>query len=86
MGDFFRVTCPSKATVSKPSRLSAVANSAVLSLIFMVVYGGCSWITAHRSDVGTWHYQWERFIPFVPLMIVPYMSIDLFFVGVPKSE
>jgi protein-tyrosine phosphatase/membrane-associated phospholipid phosphatase len=51
-----------------------------LSLLFVVVYGGCSWITAHRSDVGTWYYQWERFIPFVPLMIVPYMSIDLFFV------
>ena len=58
-------------------------NSAALSLLFIVVYGGCSWITAHRSDVGTWYYQWERFIPFVPLMIVPYMSIDLFFVAGP---
>ena len=46
----------------------------------MVVYGGCSWITAHRSDVGTWYYSWERFIPFVPLMIIPYMSLNLFFV------
>ncbi len=49
----------------------------------MVVYGGCSWITAHRSDVGTWYYEWERYIPFVPLLIIPYMSIDLFFVGGP---
>ncbi len=46
----------------------------------MVVYGGCSWITAHRSDVGSWYYSWESFIPFVPLMIIPYMSINLFFV------
>src|SRR5208282_4247001 len=53
------------------------------SLIFMVVYGGCNWITAHRSDVGTWYYSWERFIPFVPVMIIPYMSIDLFFVAGP---
>ena len=58
-------------------------NSAALSLLFMVVYGGCIWITAHRSDVGTWYYSWERFIPFVPLMIIPYMSINLFFVGGP---
>src|SRR5882757_1849695 len=58
-------------------------NSAALSLLFMVVYGGCIWITAHRSDIGTWYYSWERFIPFVPLLIVPYMSIDLFFVGGP---
>ena len=49
----------------------------------MVVYGGCSWITAHRSDVGTWYYSWESFIPFVPLMIIPYMSIFFFFVGGP---
>jgi membrane-associated phospholipid phosphatase len=49
----------------------------------MVVYGGCSWITAHRADVGTWCYSWERFIPFVPVMIIPYMSINLFFVGGP---
>lgn len=46
----------------------------------MVVYGGCSWVTANRSDVGTWGYSWENLIPFVPLMIIPYMSINLFFV------
>ena len=34
-------------------------------------------------DVGTWVFAWERLIPFVPLMIVPYMSIDLFFVAAP---
>ena len=46
----------------------------------MVVYGGCSWITAHRSHVGTWYYSWESYIPLVPIMIIPYMSINLFFV------
>ncbi len=34
-------------------------------------------------DVGTWFYSWERFIPFVPVMIIPYMSLNLFFVGGP---
>jgi membrane-associated phospholipid phosphatase len=66
--------------VSKPSKFYAATISAALSLLFMVIYGGCSWITAHRSDVGTWYYSWERFIPFVPLMIIPYMSIFFFFV------
>lgn len=69
--------------MNKPSRASAAATSAALSLLFIVIYGGCNWITAHRSDVGTWYYQWERFIPFVPLMIIPYMSIDFFFVAGP---
>jgi membrane-associated phospholipid phosphatase len=66
--------------VSKPSKFYAATTTAALSLLWLVVYGGCSWITAHRSDVGTWYYSWERFIPFVPLMIIPYMSINLFFV------
>ena len=52
-------------------------------LLFLVVYGGCNWITAQRSDVGTLYFEWERHIPFVPLMIVPYLSIDLFFVAAP---
>jgi protein-tyrosine phosphatase/membrane-associated phospholipid phosphatase len=51
------------------------------SLLFMGIYGGCNWITSLRSDVGTWFYEWEMRIPFVPAMIVPYWSIDLFFVG-----
>jgi membrane-associated phospholipid phosphatase len=66
--------------VSKPSQFYAATTAAALSLLFMVVYGGCTWITAQRSDVGTWYYSWESFIPFVPLMIIPYMSINLFFV------
>jgi membrane-associated phospholipid phosphatase/predicted protein tyrosine phosphatase len=61
----------------------AFVHAAALSLLFMVVYGGASWITSLRSDVGTWYYSWERYIPFVPLMIIPYMSIDLFFGAAP---
>lgn len=53
------------------------------SILFMVLYGGVSYLTDLRSDVGTWYYDWERFIPFVPVMIVPYMSIDLFFLFAP---
>lgn len=63
--------------------LKAAATSALLSLLFLVVYGGCNWITSMRTDVGTLCFWWERYIPFVPVMIVPYMSIDLFFVGAP---
>jgi membrane-associated phospholipid phosphatase/predicted protein tyrosine phosphatase len=62
---------------------SAAISAAGLSLLFIVVYGSCNWITAHRADVDTWVFGWERLMPFVPLMIVPYMSIDLFFVAAP---
>jgi membrane-associated phospholipid phosphatase len=51
--------------------------------LFFVVYGGTSYITSLRTDVGTWYYAWEQYIPFVPLMIIPYMSIDAFFFAAP---
>jgi membrane-associated phospholipid phosphatase len=57
--------------------------TAFLSALFVGVYGGCNWLAAHREEVGTWYYAWERFIPFVPWTIIPYMSIDLFFVAAP---
>jgi protein-tyrosine phosphatase len=65
------------------SAFKAFAASAGLSALFVVVYGWCNWITAQRHDLGTFYFEWERAIPFVPLMIVPYLSIDLFFVAAP---
>jgi protein-tyrosine phosphatase/membrane-associated phospholipid phosphatase len=61
----------------------AVWTSAGLSALFLVVYGGTSWLTSLRTDVGTWVFAWERHIPFVPLMIVPYFALDAFFVAAP---
>jgi membrane-associated phospholipid phosphatase len=65
------------------SRTKALSASVGLSLLFLVVYGGCIWITSRRHDVGVFYFAWERSIPFVPFMILPYLSIDLFFVAAP---
>src|SRR6266513_5357552 len=65
------------------STRKALLASAGLSAVFLVVYSGCNWITARRAGVGTFYFEWERGIPFVPFMILPYMSIDLFFVAAP---
>lgn len=54
-----------------------------LSLLFLLVYDGCLLITARRDNVGVFYFAWEHAIPFVPFMILPYMSIDLFFVAAP---
>src|SRR5471032_2875697 len=64
-------------------RLKALRTSALLVFLFLVIYGGCNWITAQRHGVPTLFFLWERSIPFVPLMIVPYMSLDLFFIAAP---
>jgi predicted protein tyrosine phosphatase len=59
----------------------AALTSVYLSALFIVVYGGTSYVTSLRPHVGTLMFAWERWIPFVPWLIVPYMSIDLFYVG-----
>jgi len=66
-----------------PRPLTAAATSIYMSLLFVVVYGTANWLASLRTDVGSWYFGWERSIPFVPWLIVPYMSIDLFFVAAP---
>jgi membrane-associated phospholipid phosphatase len=66
-----------------PPPLTAAATSIYLSLLFVIVYGTTSWLASTRTNVGTWYFGWERYIPFVPWLIVPYMSIDLFYVVAP---
>lgn len=41
------------------------------------------WITARRGQADVFYFEWEGAIPFVPFMILPYLSIDLFFVAAP---
>jgi membrane-associated phospholipid phosphatase len=68
---------------ARPTRWQALRVAVLTSVLFLVVYGTMNHLASLRSDVGTWVYSWEQFIPFVPLMIVPYMSIDLLFVIAP---
>jgi membrane-associated phospholipid phosphatase len=49
--------------------------------MFVVVYGGCNMLAARTPNFVTCFFAWELEIPLVPALIVPYMSIDLFFVG-----
>ncbi len=42
------------------------------------------WVTLQRPEVGVFFFAWERAIPFVPFFIIPYLSIDLFFVAAPS--
>ncbi len=54
-----------------------------LGALFFLVYCGTNWITSLRPDVGTLYFKWEGMIPFVPVLIIPYMSIDLLFAASP---
>jgi membrane-associated phospholipid phosphatase len=79
MGDFHCFHRPAGGSVN----WRAVKTSAALCGLFLLVYGASNWLTSFRHDVGSYYFGWERHIPFVPLMILPYMSIDLFFIAGP---
>ena len=56
------------------------AVSAWLCFWFVFVYNGCNYLASLRPDVGTCAYDWEiNFFPFIPILIIPYWSIDLFY-------
>ena len=85
MGDFHGFDRPEKAdrvsTVAAPRRPwgEALLWMALLGPYFFFVYGACNWVSAHREGVPSFYWEWERQIPFVPIFILPYMSIDAFF-------
>ena len=51
--------------------------------LFGMVYPVCNYITSLRAGVYCCCFAWERGLPFVPALFIPYMSIDLFFVLAP---
>ena len=56
--------------------------SAANAVWFVFVYGGCDWLTAHRSLRVPVHLPVELAIPLIPGAVVVYMSIyALFFAG-----
>lgn len=59
----------------------ALWRLALAGAVFIGIYGACNAFTATRPDVGTWMWEWERHIPFIPEMVVPYWTLDLFFIG-----
>ena len=57
MGDLHGVGGPAR----RPLMLRAPGTSVLLSLLFLLVYGGTNWLTAQRPDsaVRTWYFAWE---------------------------
>lgn len=52
---------------------------AFLGPFFFISYGLLNHLTSIRPDVGVVVQDWERAIPFVPWLMLPYMSIDAFY-------
>ena len=63
----------------RPSRLGAARRMLAHGLLFFLVYGFSNWHASTLDAVPSLHFEWERHIPFVAWLVVPYMSIDLLF-------
>jgi protein-tyrosine phosphatase len=68
------------AAASRRPRERALLWLSCLVPFFFVSYGFANWLAARRAGVGTIVFQWEAHIPFLDWTIVPYWSIDLFYV------
>ncbi len=58
-----------------------IAAAAGCSALFMLVYQVTNALAAGRAE--QWFAPWELSIPFMAWMVVPYVSLDLFFVAAP---
>ncbi len=52
---------------------------AFLGPFFFLTYGAANYFTSTRADVGIIVAPWEHHLPFVPWLMLPYMSIDAFY-------
>ncbi|MFN8392478.1 MAG: dual specificity protein phosphatase family protein [Bdellovibrionota bacterium] len=66
-----------------PNLRERVEALAVISSCFLIVYNAANRLAAARTSIGVAVWPWESSIPFLPWMIYPYWSLDLFFIGAP---
>lgn len=51
----------------------------VCTVVFMIVYNVCTWYASSLPRVPSLTFDFEKWIPFVPLSIIPYMASAFFF-------
>jgi membrane-associated phospholipid phosphatase len=66
----------------RPARrevLVSLAWVAILTPLFIAVYGTTNWAASQRQQLGRFYFDWELQIPFVPQMVWGYLSLFALF-------
>jgi len=71
------------AVPSRSHIRASLLATALLSVLFAIVYGGADYVTGLRSNHLRIDFAFEQYVPFVPEMAVLYSSLYLMFVAVP---
>jgi hypothetical protein len=56
-----------------------ISGALCVSVVFFPVYLGCAAVTAARASHWHLYADWELQVPFVPFMVLPYLSMFLLF-------
>lgn len=49
------------------------------TIVFMTIYNGATWYASSLDNLPSFTFDFEKFIPFFPLSIIPYMASGVFF-------
>lgn len=72
-------SAPAEPAVAKSQFKLALAWAIGASACFFGVYCSCNWIASLQAGVPRLYFRWELRFPLVPVMILPYLSEDVFF-------
>ncbi len=64
-----------------PSKKEKLVWALGLGCLFLLVYGGTNTLSANLNGLPSLYLPWEENIPFISWTIIPYMSLDIFFIA-----
>ncbi|MCG8491929.1 MAG: hypothetical protein MI743_09970, partial [Sneathiellales bacterium] len=69
---------------ARPEAIPLLKERALWTMLigsfFFLVYGSTNQISALTAPHPFFYFDWEVFLPFIPELIIPYMSSDIIFV------